>query len=174
MGSNQSTPQDFHSETTPTTPIRFSTSLVNDLSDDQKTESQTQSQTPSQITLDDQIRNRINSELSRLRSEEHSIRQQIENSLAQDNAAKSKQPDNSILSSENVKRNIDDIKTKIDKHHQKRDINNFPEVKNSHSSLISCFKDNSQTPLNCHIQVDQFKQAVSQAEKIFIHSLQTA
>lgn len=169
MGNNSSTQQQFESTDSAQTPIRFSTSLINDLSDELTSETKNQ---PNQITLDEQIRNRINAELNRLRSEEHSVRQQIEQHLAQDNASKSKQDDQSILSSESVKRSIDDIKLKIDRHHSKRDMNNFASIKQSHNDLITCFRDNKDTPLDCYVQIDHFKQAVSDAEKTFIKTLQ--
>ncbi|TIA92936.1 hypothetical protein E3P99_00373 [Wallemia hederae] len=168
MGNQSSTQQQQQQfNASETTPIHFSNSLINDLSDQLKSDTQQ----PDQITIDEQIRNRIHKELKRLRDEEHSVRLQIENALAQDNAEKSKSKDNSILSSDSVKRSIDDIKQKIDRHHDKKDINKLPAIKSTQNELVKCFKDNQDTPLNCYIQTESFKQAVADAEKTMIASL---
>lgn len=160
MGQQQSQSRVFNSDNN-NLDIKLSNSLISDLSDDLLNKEGANSPTD-QVTLDEQIRNRINSELRRLRNDEYAVRQQIEQELAKENTDK----DNSLISSDNVANTIKDIKQKVDRHNSKRDLNNFPAIKSSQSELVSCLTTNKDRPLDCHVQMDGFKQAVADAEKV--------
>ena len=172
MGSQQSQPQSerrFESDEHLNTQIKFSNSLINELDDSlNNNDKDNKVDYNRQISLDDQIRNRINSELNRLRSEEYSVRDQIEKAIQSENLSKelSNVDNSNILSTQSVKANIDQIKSKVDRHHKKRDLNEWPEIKNSQNDLIKCFNDEFNKPLNCYKQVETFKKVVNDAEKV--------
>jgi MICOS complex subunit MIC19 len=105
-----------------------------------------------QTTLDEQVRSRIQSELKRLREEEENVRRQIESALEKENLDRERsmaggQDDeaaesttNSVGSSAALMGDLDEIRSKVDRFHAKRDLAEYPIVKSSGEAVVSCYR----------------------------------
>jgi len=178
MGASQSKSDEkvFPNET----PISFSADVVNQLED--RLESP-ETSPERQSTLDSIVRGRIQSELQRLKQEEEDVRQQIEAALEKENLDKEKSmteggeeesPDSTVgkvSSSTALMGDLEEIKGKIDKYHDRRNLDNFPEIRTTAEAVQQCYKNNSGNPLDCWRQVEAFKASVSQLEKDYYKSL---
>jgi len=179
MGAGQSRSDEvFHNET----PIQFSQDVVNHLSDYQASpETSPQRQT----TLDAHIRSRIQAELEHLHEEEDKVREEIEQALEKENldrelsmAGKASEVDASDSSSGDVKsgvtllNDLEDIRQKVDRFQTRRELSEFPQVKTNGEALVSCYKANVASPLDCWKEVQQFKASVTAMEQQHFHSLQ--
>ncbi|KAJ7489973.1 hypothetical protein B0H11DRAFT_2011270 [Mycena galericulata] len=164
MGSANSTIQE--------SPVSFSQELVDSLADNAA------SPTPSperQNTIDAQIRARIQAELQHLRAEEQSVRDQIQAALEKENLDRERamagDPD-SVKSSAALLEDLHHVREKVDRFHARRDLAEYPGLREDSDALVACYKNNAATPLDCWQQVDKFKASVAQIEQQHIKSLQ--
>ncbi|EIN07596.1 hypothetical protein PUNSTDRAFT_135118 [Punctularia strigosozonata HHB-11173 SS5] len=173
MGANQSQP-DQEKVIYNDNPIHFSEEVVNQLANQMQSSSVPPER---QATLDEQVRSRIQSELTRLREEEENIRRQIELALEKENLDRERnmaggENDGSVDGSAgNVKSSaalmgdLNELQSKVDRFHAKRDLTAYPAVKESGDAVVSCYRSNPTTPLNCWREVAQFKASVAEVEK---------
>ena len=184
MGANQSRVESegkadekvFRNET----PISFSQDVVNQLAD--RLDSP-ETSPERQSTLDGIVRARIRSELERLKQEEEVVRQEIENALEKENLDREREmaeansaegdsitgriPNSAVLMGD-----LEEIRSRVDKYQARRDLTDFPDVKLAGEAVVSCYKANVSTPLQCWREVELFKLAVSNLEKQHFKSLQ--
>ncbi|KAJ7752147.1 hypothetical protein B0H16DRAFT_1547549 [Mycena metata] len=153
-------------------PVSFSQDLVDTLADNAA------SPTPSparQNSIDAHIRARIQAELQQLRAEEQSVRDQIYAALEKENLDRERamagDPD-SVKTSAALLADLDEVRAKVDRFHARRDLSEFPTLRQDSEALVACYKNNATTPLNCWQQVDKFKASVAQVEQQHIKSLQ--
>ncbi|KAJ6547277.1 hypothetical protein B0H19DRAFT_998162 [Mycena capillaripes] len=165
MGSASSRVQD-------SAPVSFSQDLVDSLADNAA------SPTPSparQNTIDAQIRARIEAELQHLRAEEQAVRDQIHAALEKENLDRERamagDPD-SVKTSPALLADLEQVHSKVDRFHARRDLSEYPALREHSDALVACYKNNAATPLDCWQQVDKFKASVAEMEQQHIKSLQ--
>ncbi|THH20931.1 hypothetical protein EW146_g492 [Bondarzewia mesenterica] len=168
-------PKIFYNET----PIQFSQDLVNHLSDHLAT---TETPPERQSTLDGHVRARIEIELSRLREEEDQVRQQIELALEKENmdreremagdasAAADADTDTigDVKSSHTLLGDLEEVRSKIERYQTRQQLVEMPELKAKGEAVVSCYKSNPSTTLDCWHEVSEFRSAVSQVEQVCI------
>lgn len=96
-----------------------------------------------QSTLDAQVRARIEAELSHLRAEEEAVRSQIELALEKENLDRERAlaaDEDASASSTTLLGDLEEIKTKVDRFHSKRDLAEFPEVTIKSEAVASCYR----------------------------------
>lgn len=99
---------------------------------------------PRQQHLDSSIQDKIRQELSRLRKQEADVRQQIEQALEKENldrasqsASKGAKGKSSII----LQQELEDVKTKIEKHNQRKSkVERTPGVKQAREKVLECYK----------------------------------
>lgn len=99
---------------------------------------------PRQEHLDSSIQSKIRDELSRLKKQEATVRQQIEAALekesldrASQSASKGAKGKSSIL----LRQELDDVRSKIERHTQrKQKVEKAPGVKEARSEVLKCYK----------------------------------
>ncbi|KAG6878771.1 hypothetical protein C0993_008070 [Termitomyces sp. T159_Od127] len=175
MGASQSKSETNEHVFTNETPISFSHDVVNQLSD--RLES-SETSLERQSSLDSHIRSRIQSEIESLRQEEDRIRQEIELALEKENLDREKGPSEEgsegtgrIPSSVELMGDLEEIRTKVDRYHSRKDLNEFPEVKSAANDVVSCYRSHSSTPLDCWKQVAHFKDSVARVEQVAAFNL---
>lgn len=176
MGASQSTSEKvYHNET----PIEFSGDIVNQLSDHIST---TETAPERQSTLDSHIRGRIQQELSHLRSEEETVRQQIEAALEKENldrevegAGQVQEGDEAssgdVKSSVSLMGDLQDIRTKIDRFHSRRQLEDNDAVKVARDEVVECYRKNQTSTLDCWRETQKFKASVAGLEQEYFKSL---
>ncbi|KAF8232470.1 hypothetical protein L208DRAFT_1436366 [Tricholoma matsutake] len=174
MGSGQSRPDAEEKVFQNETPISFSHDIVNKLSDRINTPDTTPER---QSTLDAHIRSRIQDDLEHLKQEEENVRLEIERALEKENLDRERNmageasegedegATGSIRSSASLLGDLEEVRSKVDKYQAKRDLNEFPDVKESGEAVISCYKANFSTPLDCWREVSKFKASVANVEQ---------
>ncbi|KAF7304770.1 hypothetical protein MKEN_01191100 [Mycena kentingensis (nom. inval.)] len=164
MGSSQSSAA--------SSPVEFDQNLVDALADNAL---QPNPSPARQKSIDAHIQARIQAELVQLRAEEHAVREQIEAALEKENLdrehAMAGDPD-SVKSSAALLADLDEVRAKVDRFHARRDLSEYPALKEASEGLVACYKNNATTPLDCWQQVSAFKTTVSELEKQHIKSLQ--
>ncbi|PPQ98833.1 hypothetical protein CVT24_003387 [Panaeolus cyanescens] len=170
-GQSRSSPSDekiFHNET----PISFSPDVVNTLADRLDSSEPTQER---QSVLDAHIRSRIKDELEVLKRNEEEIRQEIQVALEKENLDKEKQlaasDDGNSASSVTLLQDLEDIRTKIEKHESKKQLSEHPEIDTTAKALAECYQRNKTTPLICWSEVNKFKAAVAQLERQHLQTI---
>ncbi|KAJ7687577.1 hypothetical protein B0H14DRAFT_879641 [Mycena olivaceomarginata] len=165
MGSANSTLQD-------SAPVSFSQDLVDTLADNAASPSPSPAR---QNSIDAHIRARIQAELQHLRAEEQTVRDQIQAALEKENLdrerAMSGDPD-SVKTSPALLADLEEVRAKVDRFHARRDLSEYPGLRENSDALVACYKNNPTTPLDCSQQVDNFKASVAEIEKEHIKSLQ--
>ncbi|KIY51154.1 hypothetical protein FISHEDRAFT_38462 [Fistulina hepatica ATCC 64428] len=178
MGAGQSkagtTEQVFRNEI----PIQFSPDLVNTLADRLET---TETTAERQSVLDTQVRNRIQSDMARIRETEDSVLHDIARVLERENleheramAGEASDGANiaAVKSSAALMQDLIEIKQKVDKFRSRKELQNLPDVKSASEAVALCYKRvHSTTPLNCWREVAKFKATVAQAENEYYESL---
>ncbi|KAH0584174.1 hypothetical protein H2248_009732 [Termitomyces sp. 'cryptogamus'] len=126
------------------TPISLSPNIVNQLSDRLES-SETSSER--QSSLDAHIRSRIQSEIEILKQEEDRIRQEIELTLEKENLDREKgaSQDGSggtgrILSSVELRGDLEEIRSKVDRYQSRKNLSEFPEVKSTAEAVVLCYR----------------------------------
>jgi len=182
MGSGQSKPDAEEKTFRNETPISFSHDIVNQLSDRMNT---LETSPERQSTLDTHIRSRIKSELEHLKQEEENVRLEIERALEKENldrersmAGEASEGEDgaaagSVKSSASLMGDLEEIRSKVDKYQAKRDLTEFPDVKENGEAVIACYKANLSTPLDCWREVNKFKASVANVEQQYFRTLQS-
>lgn len=104
-----------------------------------------------QSSLDDHIRSRIQSELEHLRKDEDDVRKQIELALEKENldrertmAGGASEGDGASLaavkSSVTLMGDLEEIRSKVDRFHSRRDLSEFPQVKADGEAVVLCYR----------------------------------
>ncbi|KAI5834449.1 hypothetical protein EV122DRAFT_293049 [Schizophyllum commune] len=175
MGAGQSRAEPSEKIFRNETPIQFSGDVVNSLAD----RSAATDPTPErQATIDEHIRGRINSELSRLRAEEENVQSEIARALEKENLDRERgmagdaEEAGGVKSSAALMGDLEEIRSKVDRFKERRGLKDFPTVKAGAEAVAECYRKNPTTPLDCWREVEHFKGAVSQAEREFFKSLQ--
>ncbi|KAJ7632338.1 hypothetical protein FB45DRAFT_746468 [Roridomyces roridus] len=146
--------------------LQFDQDLVNTLADNAA------QPTPSperQNTLDAQIRARIQAELEHLRQEEEHVRDQIHQALEKENLDRERAMTGdaeSVKTSAALLEDLHHVRTKVDRYHARRDLSEYPGLREDSDALVACYKNNATTPLDCWQQVEKFKASVSQIEHV--------
>jgi altered-inheritance-of-mitochondria protein 13 len=151
--------------------MQFSPSLVQHLSDLPSGPGEGGPSSARQSTLDEHVRERINSELARLKAQEAELQEKIHRALEQENLAKESSQEKSVKSSQLLQQELDEITRKVEQHREKRNIEkNFPEVFQTRQQLLQCYRQYKDRPLDCWQEAANFRQAVKQAEQVSIVS----
>ncbi|KAJ6455854.1 hypothetical protein C8R45DRAFT_1056658 [Mycena sanguinolenta] len=165
MGSANSTPEN-------SAPVSFSQDLVDTLADNAASPSPSPTR---QNSIDAQIRARIQAELEHLRAEEQEVRDQIQAALEKENLDRERamagDPD-SVKTSPALLADLEEVRAKVDRFHARRDLSDYPALRENSDTLVACYKNNPTTPLDCWQQVDKFRTSVAEIEKEHIKSLQ--
>jgi len=129
--------------------VQFSHDIVNQLSDRVNTLATTPER---QSTLDAHIRSRIQNELEHLKQEEENVRLEIERALEKENldrersmageasAGEDSGATGSIKSSASLMGDLEEIRGKVDKYQARRDLSQFPDVRENGEAVVSCYK----------------------------------
>ncbi|KAI0822688.1 hypothetical protein BC628DRAFT_1388605 [Trametes gibbosa] len=180
MGASQSTPQQDEKIFIPDTSLHFSEDVVNQLADNQASPDIPRDR---QLTIDAHIRSRIQSELGRLHQEEERVREEIERALEKENldrersmAGEESASDDtaaagSVKSSAALTGDLDELRHKIEKYHTRQSSEELADVRAKGEQVVSCYKSNPATPLDCWKAVEEFKVSVSQVEQRYVDSL---
>jgi len=165
MGSANSTLQD-------SAPVTFSQDLVDTLADNAASPSPSPAR---QNSIDAHIRARIQAELEHLRAEEQAVRAQIQAALEKENLDRERamagDPD-SVKTSPALLADLEEVRAKVDRFHARRDLSEYPALRENSEALVACYKNNTTTPLDCWQQVDKFKASVAEIENEHMKSLQ--
>ncbi|KAG1832756.1 hypothetical protein EV424DRAFT_1091873 [Suillus variegatus] len=156
------------------TPIQFSQDVVNHLSD----RSISPDTSPErQSTLDAHVRARIQAELQHLRAEEESVQREIELALERENIDREKSSVGEEVAEGDVKNSmtlmgdLEEIRTKVDRFQTRRQLSDYPAVKESGEAVVLCYRQNPTAPLDCWREVREFNASVAQAESQHLASL---
>ncbi|KAJ7191071.1 hypothetical protein GGX14DRAFT_601368, partial [Mycena pura] len=145
---------------------QFSQDLVDTLADNAA------SSTPSparQNSIDVQIRSRIQAELQQLRAEEQTVRDRIHAALEKENLdqehAMAGDPA-SIKASAALLADLDEVRAKVDRFHARKELTEYPGLREASDALVACYRNNAATSLDCWQQVDKFKRSVAEIEQV--------
>ncbi|KAG2149205.1 hypothetical protein DEU56DRAFT_55930 [Suillus clintonianus] len=159
------------------TPIQFSQDVVNHLSD---TSMSPDISLERQSTLDAHVRARIQAELEHLRAEEESVQKEIELALERENIDRDmtstltggeSSDEVDVKNSVTLMGDLEEIRTKVDRFQARRQLSDYPAVKESGEAVVFCYKQNPSTPLDCWREVREFNASVTQAESQHLASL---
>ncbi|OAX40813.1 hypothetical protein K503DRAFT_572772 [Rhizopogon vinicolor AM-OR11-026] len=164
----------FHHET----PIQFSQDVLNHLSDSSLSSDTSPER---QSTLDTHVRARIQAELEHLRAEEENVQREIELALERENIdhemsltggeSSEEVAQGDIKNSTTLLGDLEEIRNKVDRFQARRQLSDYPAVKQSGETVVLCYKQNPTTPLDCWQEVGEFKASVAQAESQRLASL---
>ena len=117
--------------------------------------------------MDEHIKSRIAAELTRLKSEEAEIVNQVEAALEKENLDRelSSASEGKETSSVVLERDVEEITRKVERHRERR-AGLDGEMKESREALESCYTRNAGQPLDCWREVANFKQAAEGIEKV--------
>jgi altered-inheritance-of-mitochondria protein 13 len=147
--------------------MQFSPSLVQHLSDLPSSPGESGPSSSRQSTLDEHIRERIASELSRLKAQEAELQEKIHRALEQENLSKESSQEKNIKSSTVLQQELDEITRKVEEHREKRNIEkNYPEVFQARNQLLQCYRQYKDRPLDCWQEAADFRSAVKRAEQV--------
>jgi altered-inheritance-of-mitochondria protein 13 len=120
-----------------------------------------------------------------LKQEEENVRLEIERALEKENldrersmAGEASEGEDgaaagSVKSSASLMGDLEEIRSKVDKYQAKRDLTEFPDVKENGEAVIACYKANLSTPLDCWREVNKFKASVANVEQQYFRTLQS-
>jgi len=171
MGGSQSKPDEERIfETGP--PVQLSPGLANYI-----TQEATSPNVPParQSTLDDRVREKIQSGVSKLKEKESEIEQEIQNALNKETLEKKVEEsdqivDGKVRSSLSLQNDLDEIRQKVDRYHARREFAGVKEVEQKAQAVAECYKNHSATSLECWQEVEDFKTSVASIEKQYIES----
>lgn len=127
---------------------------------------------PRQQFLDSSIQGKIREELSRLRKQESEVQRQIEQALEKESLDRASQQASSKTggkgkSSILLKQELDDVRSKIERHHQRRaKVDKAPGVQQARDKVVQCYSSHPSQTLECWAEVRDFRQAVARAESV--------
>lgn len=121
---------------------KFSQDVVDYLSDRQASPDTTPER---QLSLDNHIRSRIQAELESLRAEEEKVQQEIHRALEKENLERESNVDDGIplgeaKNSSTLIGNLEEIRAKVDRYQTRRQLSDFPLVKEAGEEVVSCYK----------------------------------
>ncbi|KAM6500799.1 hypothetical protein JOM56_003813 [Amanita muscaria] len=128
-----------------------------------------------QSSLDAHIRSRIQAELQYLRQEEAHVRQEIEAALEKENLDREttiadnvddKTSEVSTKSSATILEDLEQMQSKLSGFNARKQLQQFSQVEKANEAILSCYKSNRITPLDCWQQVKSFKNAVASVEQV--------
>ncbi|KAF1991554.1 DUF1690-domain-containing protein [Aulographum hederae CBS 113979] len=174
MGAGNSKPESEQHVFSADAPVRFSTELVNSL------QHSSQSDTTRSKTLELQIQNRVNAELSRLRQAEEDRLSTLSNELSSEAEAPPPEPSltekiaDSIsgsgskpdITSTSVSKEIAALKEKLEK--SKKIMQADSALEKAKESVVTCLRGNDRRPLDCWQEVETFKREVGRLEREFV------
>jgi altered-inheritance-of-mitochondria protein 13 len=103
------------------------------------------------------------------------VRDQIQAALEKENLDREREmagdPD-SVKTSPTLMADLEEVRVKVDRFHARRDLSDYPALRENRDALVACYKNNPTTPLDCWQEVDNFKTSVAEIEKDHIKSLQ--
>ncbi|KAJ6496487.1 hypothetical protein C8R47DRAFT_1175904 [Mycena vitilis] len=147
-------------------PVSFSQELVESLADNAASPNPSPAR---QNSIDAQIRARIQAELQHLRTEEQAVRDQIHAALEKENLDRERamtgDPD-SVKTSPALLADLEEVRAKVDRFHARRDLSEYPALREDSEALVACYKNNATTPLDCWYQVEKFKASVAEIEHV--------
>jgi MICOS complex subunit MIC19 len=127
--------------------FQFSQDVVNHLADQLSSPDVPASR---QSTLDGQVRARIQAELSRLREEERSVREEIERTLEKENLDKERSmagaeaegstEAGNVKSSVTLLGDVDEVRKKVDRFQTKRELDEFTTIRALGEEVATCYK----------------------------------
>lgn len=119
--------------------------------------------------LDSSIQGKIRQELSRLRKQEAEVQKKIEQALEKENLDKASQSNKTPKGKSSIllKQELDDVRQKIETHHQRRiKFDKDAGVHEARSKLLQCYKSQPEQTLECWKEVQTFKVAVAKSESV--------
>jgi altered-inheritance-of-mitochondria protein 13 len=127
--------------------VKFSQDVVNHLSD----RSMSADTSPErQSTLDAHVRARIQAELQHLRAEEEIVQKEIELALERENidremSSAGGEPSDEVAegdakNSTTLMGDLEEIRTKVDRFQARRQLSDYPAVKESGEAVVLCYK----------------------------------
>ncbi|CEP16506.1 hypothetical protein [Parasitella parasitica] len=156
MGATQSKssePVIFYNQSSP---LQFSQGFEQNVSENNKQSAATS--TESNEKIEQLVRERVEEELKRARSQQEQLNKRTYGDLAKQNIDNDH---NSIAMAED----IDGMIQKL----QRSTPSEIPKaIAESQEALIVCYKNNQDRPLDCWEQVENFKSAVAEEQKKFI------
>ncbi|KAN0075248.1 hypothetical protein V8E55_011271 [Tylopilus felleus] len=174
MGASQSTPDKDPKIFHPETQIEISPDVVNNLSARLASENTIPER---QFAIDSHIRDRIQHELTALRAEEETVQLEIQRALEKENLDREMSMVEDGSTHGGLKTgfaligDLEEIREKVDRFQTRRQLGDFPSVKETSDAIASCYKMNLTTPLECWGEVTRFKTAVADAETRYLASL---
>jgi len=159
--------------------VQFSQGFVNHLADNLASNDVPHAR---QESLDARVRERIDSEASRLRQQEQVIEREIVQALDQSSLLRSDRftaqdsaddlvVDGKVRSSFTLQQDMDQIEQKVDHYQSRRELRGVVEVMRKADTVASCYKEHSAAPLDCWHQVEDFKSAVASLEQEYLDSV---
>ncbi|KAI6028970.1 hypothetical protein EDC04DRAFT_149838 [Pisolithus marmoratus] len=145
------------------TPVEFSQDVVDYLSDRMASPETTPER---QSALDNHIRSRIQAEIQTLRAEEEKVQQEIQRVLEKENLGRevgSTSGDGGVAQDEaknsaTLIGDLEEIRAKVDRYQSRRQLGDFPSVSEAGEAVVSCYRSNESTPLECWKQVARSRQ----------------
>ncbi|KAG9318355.1 hypothetical protein JVU11DRAFT_445 [Chiua virens] len=175
MGASQSKPNITSPKVfRPEMPIEVSPDVVNSLSARLASE---ETMPERQFAIDSHIRERIQRELTALRAEEETVQQEIIRALEKENLDREMSmaddggTHGGVKTSVSLIGDLEEIRDKVDRFQTRRQLGDFPSVKETGEAIASCYKMNVTTPLECWREVARFKTAVADAETRYLAAL---
>lgn len=113
--------------------------------------SATETSSERQSTLDAHIRSRIRAEIDHLRREEEEVQHEIEVALEKENldrarsmvgeaSQESDDASGTVKNSAALLGDLEEIRTKVDKYHAKKELAEFPTVKAGGEAVVACYR----------------------------------
>jgi len=104
------------------------------------------------------------------------VRQEIESALEKENLDRETGTTESadgaeagrIPSSAELMGDMEEIRSKVDRYQARRDLSEHSEIKLTGEAVVSCYRANPTTPLDCWREVTQFKASVAAVEQLAI------
>jgi altered-inheritance-of-mitochondria protein 13 len=103
-----------------------------------------------QSTLDNHVRARIQAELEHLRAEEESVQKEIELALERENIDREmsltggESPEEvaqgDVKNSTTLLGDLEEIRSKVDRYQSRRQLSDYPAVKESGEAVVLCYK----------------------------------
>ncbi|KAF4578680.1 hypothetical protein EYR40_001167 [Pleurotus pulmonarius] len=172
MGGSQSRVEGDDKVYQPETSIQFSPGVVSQLSDHAAAPGIPPER---QSTLDEHVRSRIQAELAHLRSEEEEVRTEIERALEKENLDKERAmaeaEQDGGASGVTLLGDLEEIQEKVQRSKQKQNAAEVEAAQQASADVISCYRNNATSPLDCWKQVSNFKQSIAHLEQEYIKSL---
>lgn len=128
--------------------------------------------------LDENVQKKLKEELAELRKQEKDVQKQIALALEKENLERESSSwlsKDKGQSSQLLQQELDRVKTQIEKYNR-RDMASFPEVVKARQAVVQCYRyvsttcltcsDHAGRTLDCWKEVEQFKNAFAEAEKV--------